>query len=149
MPEAKTFPIITDEQIIPYPNKATVLGLTFSTSSISPPQITTYRAIAFKTLNRLQRFRNLSTHNKKRLYITIIHPQLLYPIIPLNTISHTYYKKLQQVQSKALRFIENTGLTNIIPTTAHNKRAICVKHLYPQTSNRCMDATARQKPRPI
>ena len=46
-----TFPIITDEQIIPYTNKATVSGLTFSTQSITP-QITTRRAIAMKTLNK-------------------------------------------------------------------------------------------------
>ena len=102
-----THPIITDEQIIPYTNKATVLGLTFSTRSIAP-QITTRRAMAMKTLNKLQRFRNLSTNNKKRLYKTIIRSQLLYPIIPLNTISHSLYIKLQQVQNKALRFIENS-----------------------------------------
>ena len=99
-----THPIIADEQIIPYTNKATALGLTFSTRSITP-QITTRRAMAMRTLNRLQRFRSLSTNNKRRLYKTIIRPQLLYPIIPLNTISHSSYRKLQQVQNKALRFI--------------------------------------------
>ena len=39
-----THPIITDEQIMPYTNKATVLGLTFSTQTITP-QITARSAI--------------------------------------------------------------------------------------------------------
>ena len=75
-----------------------------------------------KTVNRLQRFRNLSTNNKRRLYKTIIRPQLLYPIIPLNTISHSSYRKLQQVQNKALRFIENTKLTDRIQSTTLRTR---------------------------
>ena len=75
-----------------------------------------------RTLNRLQRFRNLSTNNKRRLYKTIIRPQLLYPIIPLNTILHSSYRKLQQVQNKALRFIENTKRTDRIPSTTRHTR---------------------------
>ena len=133
----------------PIHKKATVVGLTFSTRSITP-QITTRRALAMKTLNRLQRFRNISTNNERRLYKTIIRPQLLYPIIPLNTISHSSYRKLQQVQNKALRFIENTKLTDRIPsTTLHTRNELPAINTYPQTSNRCMEATAWQKPRPI
>ena len=49
-----THPIIADEQMIPYTNKATALGLTFSTRSITP-QITTRRAMAMRTLNRLEK----------------------------------------------------------------------------------------------
>ena len=133
-----THPIITDEQIISYTNKATVLGLTFSTRSITP-QITTRRAMAMKTLKRLQRFRNLSTNNKRRLYKTIIRPQLLYPIIPLNTISHSSYRKLQQVQNKALRFIESTKLTDRIPsTTLHTRNELPAINTYIHT--RAIDA---------
>ena len=128
-PTHKTHPIIADEQIIPYTNKATALGLTFSTRSITP-QITTHRAMAMRTLNRLQRFRKLSTNNK-RLYKTIIRPQLLYPIIPLNTISPSSYRKLQQVQNKALRFIENTKRTDRIPsTTLHTRNELPAINTY-------------------
>ena len=124
-----THPIIADEQIIPYTSKSTALGLTFSKRSITP-QITTRRAMAMRTLNRLQRFRNLSTNNK-RLYKTIIRPQLLYPIIPLNTISHSSYRKLQQVQNKALRFIENTKRTDRIPsTTLHTRNELPAINTY-------------------
>ena len=125
-----THPIIADEQIIIYTNKATALGLTFSTRSITP-QITTRRAMAMRTLNRLQRFRNLSTNNKRRLYKTIIRPQLLYPIIPLNTISHSSYRKLQQLQNKALRFIEITKRTDRIPsTTLHTRNELPAINTY-------------------
>ena len=75
-----------------------------------------------KTLTRLQRFRNLSEKNKRKLYLTIVTPQLLYPIIPLNVISKTPHKKLQKVQNKALRFIENTTLNDRIPSTTLHAR---------------------------
>ena len=72
--------------------------------------------MAMKTLTRLQRFRNLSEKNKRKLYLTIVRPQLLYPIIPLASISKTAHKKLQKVQNNALRFIENTTLNDRIPS---------------------------------
>ena len=72
-----------------------------------------------KTLTKLQRFRNLS---EKKLYLTIVRPQLLYAIIPLNSISKTAHKKLQKVQNKALRFIENTTLNDRIPSTTLHAR---------------------------
>ena len=75
-----------------------------------------------KTLTRLQRFRNLSEKNKRKLYLTIVRLQLLYPIIPLNSISKTAHKKLQKVQNKALRFIENTTLNDRIPSTTLHAR---------------------------
>ena len=123
-----THPIITDKQIISYTNKATVLGPTFTTSSFTQKKLpTTRRVMAMKTLNRyrLQRFRNISANNKRRLYKTIIRPQLLYPIISLNsvnTISHSSYRKLQQVQNEALRFIDNTKFTDRIPSTTLHTR---------------------------
>ena len=127
----KTLPIITDEQAIPYTNKATVLGLTFSTSSITP-QITTRRGIAMKTLKRLQRFRNLSTNNKRTLYKITRRPQLLYPINPLNTISHVSCRKLQQVQNRSPKiYKENTRLTDRIPsTTLHTRNDLSAKNTY-------------------
>ena len=117
----KTSPIIINNTQLNYTNNATILGLTYSTTGLSP-QVTTRRAIASKTLCKLQRFRNLSTHNKRRLYLTIVRPQLLYPIIPLNTISQASIRKLQQIQNKALRFIENTRLIDKIPTSLLHER---------------------------
>ena len=75
--------------------------------------------------------RNLSEKNKRKLYLTIVRPQLLYPIIPLNIISKTAHKKLQKVQNKALRFIENTTLNDrIISTTLHARNKLPTINTY-------------------
>ena len=54
-----------------------------------------------KTLKKLQRFRNLfKKQNKRKHCLTIVRPQLLYPIIPLNSISETAHNKLQKVPKR-------------------------------------------------
>ena len=95
--------------------------MTYSTHSISP-QVEIRKSMAMKTLTRLQLFRNLSEKNKRKLYLTIVRPQLLCPIIPLNSISKTAHKKLHKVQNKALRFIKNTTLNDRIPSTTVHAR---------------------------
>jgi hypothetical protein len=109
----KTADVIINDRRIEYKRRATILGQTFTTHGLSP-QATQRRAIATKTLTRLNRFRDLSTHNKKRLYLTIVRPQLLYPIVPLNRLPKTALSKLQTVQNRGLRFIQNVRLTDRI-----------------------------------
>ena len=116
-----TAPVIVNRKEINYTNKTKILGMTYSTHGMSP-QVEIRKTMAMKTLTRIQRFRNLSEKNKRKLYLTIVRPQLLYPIIPLNTISKTAHKKLQIVQNKALRFIENTTLKDRIPSTTLHAR---------------------------
>ena len=116
-----TASVIVNRKEINYTNKKKILGMTYSTHGISP-QVEIRKAMAMKTLTRLQRFRNLPEKNKRKLYLTIVRPQLLYPIIPLNSISKTAHKKLQKVQNKALRFIENTTLNDRIPSTTLHAR---------------------------
>ena len=87
-----TDPVIVNRKEINYTNKTKILGVTYSTHGISP-QVEIRKAMAMKTLTRLQHFRNLSEKNKRKLYLTIVRPQLLYPIIPLNSISKTVHKK--------------------------------------------------------
>ena len=111
-----TAQVIVNRKEINYTNKTKILGMTYSTHGISP-QVEIRKAMAMKTLTRLQRFRNLSEKNKRKLYLTIVRPQLLYPIIPLNSISKNAHKKLQKVQNKALRFIKNTTLNDRIPSS--------------------------------
>ena len=116
-----TAPVIVNRKEINYTNKTKILGMTYSTHGISP-QVEIRKAMAMKTLTRLQRFRNLSEKNKRKLYLTIVRMQLLYPIIPLNSISKNAHKTLQKVQNKALRFIENTTLNDRIPSTTLHAR---------------------------
>ena len=69
------------------------------------PQVTTKTAAAKHTLTKLNRFRNLNSRCKRYLYTTTVRSALLYPTIPLNTISKNQLKKLQVVQNRATRFI--------------------------------------------
>ena len=125
-----TAPVIINRKEINYTNKTKILGMTYSTHGISP-QFEIRIAMAMKTLTRLQRFWNLFEKNKRKLYLTIVRPQFLYPIIPLNSISKTAHKKLQKVQNKALRFIENTTLNDrILSTTVHARNKLPTINIY-------------------
>ena len=117
----KTHPVIVDDQLIDYTNNIRLLGMTYSTFGLKP-QVTSRRAIANNTLNRLQRFRTLSSDSKRRLYKTIVRPQLLYPIVPLNTLSTAQTRRLQQVQNRALRFIDNVTQFDCIPSQILHQR---------------------------
>ena len=104
--------------------------MTYSTFGLKP-QVTSRRAIATTTLNKLQRFRTLSSDSKRRLYKTIVRPQLLYPIVPLNTLSTTQTRRLQQVQNRALRFIDNVSRLDCIPSTIlHQRHDILPANVY-------------------
>ena len=125
--------------------------MTYSTHGISP-QVETRKAMAMKILTKLQRFRNLSEKNKRKLYLTIVRPQLQYPIIPLNSISKTAHKKLQKVQNKVLIEIywkHNTKRQNSFNDPTSSKQITHNQHLSTQTCNKYMDPTTGQKPRII
>ena len=120
----KTDTLTINENDLTYKRNAKILGLTFNNRGPSK-QSSIRRAIARKTMHKLYRFKRLSTYNKKRLYLTIVRPQLLYPIIPLNTASKTSISKLQTVQNLGLRFIENVRRIDRIPSwTLHRTHDI-------------------------
>lgn len=103
----KTYDIFIDDTYIPYSTSGKILGLNITTKGINN-QVPNRRAIAFNHLTKLQRFRKLSTQNKTKLYTATARAALIYPPVPLHTISTTQMKKLQTVQNKALKFITNT-----------------------------------------
>ena len=116
-----THPIIVNRNQIDYTTTIKILGMTYAAFGLKP-QVTSRRAIANNTLNKLQRFRTLSPTNKRRLYKTIVRPQLLYPIVPLNTLSTAQTRRLQQVQNRALRFIDNVSPLDCIPSQVLHQR---------------------------
>ena len=99
-----------DQTIIPYSKEGKVLGLTINQGGFAP-QTYQRRAIALSRLNKLNRFRKLSQPAKLRLYTSTVRSALLYPTIPLHTLSKPQISRLQKVQNAATRFI--TGHTRI------------------------------------
>lgn len=98
-------PIMINNQQIPYTNSATMLGLTLKTTGITQ-HVKQKRVQASTTLRKLKRFKTLSPRIKLHLYKALILPVLDYPVIPLNTIKTSNWKKLQSIQNKALRWID-------------------------------------------
>ena len=87
-----TAPVIVNRKEINYTNKTKILGMTYSTHGISP-QVEIRKAMAMKTLTRLQRFRNLSEKNKRKLCLTIVRPQQFYTQSFHQTVSQKLHTK--------------------------------------------------------
>uniref|UniRef100_A0A2P2HYG4 RNA-directed DNA polymerase from mobile element jockey-like n=1 Tax=Hirondellea gigas TaxID=1518452 RepID=A0A2P2HYG4_9CRUS len=74
-------------------------------------------------LGRIFRFRELSWNNLRKLYYALVLSKLLYPIVPLYTISKTQQRKLQIVQNKAARIITGIRLREGIGNQTVNELA--------------------------
>ena len=84
------------------------LGLNIYSTSLTR-HIKQRRNIANAQMNKLYRFKNLSEQNKRTLYLALVRSKLLYPIVPIHTVSKTQMLSLQRIQNKATRFITNTS----------------------------------------
>ncbi|KAF2361274.1 hypothetical protein FHG87_007967 [Trinorchestia longiramus] len=62
---------------------------------------------AQNNLSRLYRFKHMHPDTKRKLYLAYVRSALIYPAIPLHTLSPSSISKLQSVQNKATRFITN------------------------------------------
>ncbi|KAF2343873.1 hypothetical protein FHG87_025371, partial [Trinorchestia longiramus] len=90
----------------PYDKSGKVLGLHLGSQGYTS-HITQRKAIAQNNLSRLYRFRYMHTETKRKLYLAYVRSALIYPVIPLHTLSPSSISKLQRVQNKATRFITN------------------------------------------
>ena len=97
---------------ISYTCKGSALGLEFNTTGYICHAETRKRTAEARLL-KLKIFSGLSQHNKLKIFKTTILPALIYPTVPLNSLSACSKYKLQVAQNKALRFITNT------PTASH------------------------------
>ena len=118
----KTLPITIDDTELPYTSTGKILGLTFGTRGIHQ-HVQNRTNIAQASLTKLFRFRDLTQKNKIKLYTAIVRSQLIYPTVPLNTITPTQTRKLQRVQNRALRFITNTS--RLDRKTSHSLHTQC------------------------
>ena len=113
--------ITTRDTVIPYSRQAKVLGLTLGSKSLKH-HVTIRKIATSDKLLKLQKFSALSTKTKLKLYKTLIQPALLYPTVPLNTLSRCQVARLQTVQNKALKFNTNTSNnTRISSQTLHEQ----------------------------
>ena len=99
----KTKPINIDNQIIPYANEGSILGLHINRRGISNH----LRHIKYKAniaLNTIKRFNKLTKNIKLHLVKACVIPILTYPNYTLNSCAKTEIKALQRIQNKALRF---------------------------------------------
>lgn len=86
-----------------------VLGLKVSTQGFIP-HITDRIQKAKAAMGRLYRFRNLNKKNRKKLYMALVRPLLLYPAVPMHLASDSQMKRLQKVQNAGIRFVTGTSL---------------------------------------
>lgn len=85
-------------------SKSKILGLTIGKRGLHR-QVTANKASAMAQLQKLQRFKGLSTMNKKKLYTMLMRSKLIYPSVPLHAVNGTQLQKMQVVQNKGLNFV--------------------------------------------
>ena len=101
------------QNTIQYSNQGKILGLNITKIGIGK-QVGIRKAIARKNLAQLYRFKNLKPSNKLKLYNALVRSALIYPIVPLNTLSKTSMIELQRIQNLGLRFITNTNILDFV-----------------------------------
>ena len=104
---------IDGEELDKYETQGTVLGFDINKHGITQ-QIKKRKAMALGHLNKLYRFKGLSSNIKLELYNIIVRVTLLYPIFPLHAQSRSQLLQLQKVQNRALRLIYNMNLADRI-----------------------------------
>ena len=104
---------IEGEELDKYETQGTVLGLDKSTHGVTQ-QMKKLKAMALGQLDKLYRFKGLSSHIKLKRYNAIVRATLLYPVIPLHAQSRSQLLQLQRVQNKALRLAYNINLADRI-----------------------------------
>ena len=99
----KTTPVNIEGNLIPYSNKANIIGLKLGIHgfSIHVADISNKATLA---LNTLRRFDKLDTNIKLHLVKACVLPILTYPTYTLNALSKTHIFSLQRIQNKAIRF---------------------------------------------
>ena len=84
--------------------EAKILGLTLTTHGIAK-HVTNNTNKAAAQLSKLWRFRNLSQDNRRKLYLMLVRPHLIYPCIPLHVTNNYSMYKLQKIQNQGIDFI--------------------------------------------
>ena len=113
--------ITIDNNTLDYKTSGTILGLKINTRGIIP-QVSNRKQKATSSLTQLFRFKNLSQRNKLKLYKSLVLSSLIYPTVPLNTLSKSQFGNLQTVQNRGLRLATNTSLRDRVTARSLHER---------------------------
>jgi hypothetical protein len=105
-----------------FTNQGKVLGLTITRHSFVK-HVSHRINLARMNLRNLYRFRELNPSNKRILYYALVKSVLVYPTVPMHTISKTQQKKLQTIQNKCARLITGYRLLDHITNEIVNEDA--------------------------
>ena len=112
------FDLINDIQIDNTPvqttNTVKILGYKFNFAKTSTTHIANITQKAKMNIQKLYRFKTAPVKIKKHLYKALIRPILEYPVIQINNTGITNKHKIQKIQNKATRYINNTKLSDRI-----------------------------------
>lgn len=103
----KTGDVLVNGDLYPYTREGRVLGLTLTSTGYKKHVVNRVNQ-ARARLPTLFKLRNISIKNKQKIYTALIRSVLLYPPVPLVSVSPTSVMKLQRVQNSALYLITNT-----------------------------------------
>ena len=79
-------------------------------------------AVKYIYIQQLHKFKNLSTSNKLKIMKATVIPSLIYPTVPLNTLTDNQFRRLQTVYNKAIRIVTNTSALDMITSRSLHRR---------------------------
>ena len=100
----KPEPLVVDGEVYRHKQTGKLLGCRLTNRGYTV-QIKHNTSKARVQLGKLHRFRTLDSKIKRHLYTALVRPILEYPPIPLHTAKISNIRKLQTVQSIAVRWI--------------------------------------------
>ena len=101
-------------------NYITILGYDFDKNN--KKQVTKNIGKAKTNLTKIESFKNAPMKIRKILYKSLVRSVLEYPLYPLNFINKTNMRKIQMVQNRGVRYINNVTLLDKKRTTVlHDK----------------------------
>ena len=107
--KTKPAPIYIDNNEIEYSNNGSILGYQVSMKG-NLVHIKERISKAKMNLTKLRIFSGLDQDTKLYLYKMLIQPILIYPPVPMHTMSREQTKNIQRVQNKAIRWIKNNQI---------------------------------------
>ena len=123
--------LVVNNQTIQLVSTIKILGFTFTKRLTTSKHAQISSARGFNELNKLVKFKEAPSKIKKQLYQSLVLPIISFPSIMYKDMNKISHHKLQVIQNKALRFINNSNLLDKIPSkTLHETHKLLPINLY-------------------